>query len=565
MELREYTAIIWHWLWLICLGTLLAGGTAFIVSRQMTPIYQASSTLLINQARTPSTTDYSSIIASERIAKTYAELMTQRPILELVAQEIGIDPERFVEDIQVTPVRDTQLIEISIEDPSPRIAAQVANILPQIFIQENEKTQSARFAASKATLSNQLEALNGDIEKTQATIEELGDPETTAQQAELTRLKSTLTQYQSSYANLLQSYENLRLAEAQALDTVIVVEPANAPKYPVRPRTKLNTLLAGVVGAMLATGVAFLIEYLDDTVKSPDDLQQALGLSTLGIIARIQGEDPRERVVAARQPRSPISEAYRTLRTNLEFSAVDTGLRTLLVTSPNPQEGKTTTAGNLAVVMAQGGKDVILVDADMRRPMVHNLFGQSNNYGVTTAIMQADAPPCEYLQETDVPNLRLMTTGSIPPNPAEVLGSHRMQEIVDQLKDEADVVIFDTPPALAVTDAAVLSTKVDGVVLVVEMGRTRREGAYRAMDALSRVDAPLLGAVLNRVSSGRGRGYYYYRYYEYDGYYASEADTREADTRDEGEPSLDGRRDGRERRRRRPGIASSLQRWWDRL
>lgn len=560
MELREYAGIIWRWLWLICLGTLLAGGTAFVVSRQMTPIYQASSTLLINQARTPSTADYSSIIASERIAKTYAELMTQRPILELVAQEIGIDPERFTEDISVTPVRDTQLIEINIEDPSPRIAAQVANTLPQIFIQENEKTQSARYAASKATLSNQLDVLNSDIEKTQTAIEALGEPETAAQQAELTRLKSTLTQYQSSYANLLQSFENLRLTEAQSLDTVTVVEPANAPKYPVRPRTKLNTLLAGVVGAMLATGVAFLIEYLDDTVKSPDDLQQALGMSTLGIIARIRGEDPRERLVAALEPRSPISEAYRTLRTNLEFSVVDTGLHTLLVTSSNPQEGKSTTAANLAVVMAQAGKDVILVDADMRRPMVHSLFGGANNYGVTTAIMQTDASPAEYLQATDVPHLRVMTTGSIPPNPAEVLGSRRMQEIVDQLKDEADVIIFDTPPVLAVTDAAVLSTKVDGVLLVVEMGRTHREGVYRAVDALSRVDAPLLGAVLNRVSSARGRGYYY-KYYEYDYYYKSEVDPGEVRS----EPSLDGRRDGRVRRQRRHGVAGALQRWWERL
>lgn len=551
MELREYAAIIWRWLWLIVLGALLAGGTAFVVSRQMTPIYQASSTLLINQARSPSTADYSSIIASERIAKTYAELMTQRPILELTAQQVGLlpYPDDFVEDITVTPVRDTQLVQISVEDKSPQIAAQVANTLPQVFIEENDKTQSARYASSKATLSKQLETLSGDIDKTQVAIQGLDNPQTPAQQAELTRLQDTLTQYQNSYASLLQSYENLRLAEAQSIDTITVVEPAGVPKFPIRPRTRLNTLLAAVVGAMLATGVAFLIEYLDDTVKTPDDLRQLVDLPSLGVIARIQGEEPAERVVAARQPRSPISEAYRTLRTNLEFSAVDTGLRTVLVTSSNPMEGKTTTAANLAVVMAQAGKQVVLVDADMRRPMVHRLFDRPNNYGLTTAIVQGNPSPAQHLQDTDISNLRVLTTGPIPPNPAEMLGSQRMRELVDHLKEEADLVIFDSPPVLAVTDAAVLSTYVDGVLLVVEVGRTRRDVVYRAVDALRRVGASVLGAALNRVSSGRG-GYYYYKYYEYDDYYAR--DDEPADTA--------GRLDGRPRRRRR-GVAGTLRRW----
>ncbi len=553
MELREYAAIVWHWLWLIILGTLLAGGTAFIVSRQMTPIYSASTTLLINQARSPTMANYSDIIASERIAKTYAELLTQRPILEKVMATVGLNEDDFDADsIQVTPVRDTQLIRINVEHASPQIAAQVANTLPQVFIQENEKTQSARFASSKENLSAQLESLNQDIEATQQAIDQLGEPETSAQQAELTRLKNTLAQYQNSYANLLQSYENLRLAEAQSLDTVTVVEPADIPEFPVRPRTKLNTLLAAVVGAMLATGVAFLIEYLDDTVKTPDDLQQLANLSALGVIARIPGEEASERVVAAHQPRSPISEAYRTLRTNLEFSAVDSGLHTLVVTSGNPQEGKSTTAANLAVVMAQAGKQVILVDADMRRPRVHALFGSSNNYGLTTAIMQGNPSPMEYVQDTDVPNLRIMTTGPIPPNPAEILGSQRTREVIDHLKEEADLIIFDSPPVLAVTDAAVLSTVVDGVLLVVEVGRTRRDVLYRATDALRRVGGHVLGAALNRVSSKRG-GYYYYKYYEYDYYY----------TRDGDEDELAGQHAGGARRRRRG--TGTLQRWWNRV
>lgn len=555
MELREYAAIIWRWLWLILLGTLLAGGTAFIVSRRMMPVYQASSTLLINQARSPSAASYQDILTSERIAKTYAQLMTRRPILEKVAAEVGLSQEdfdlkSFAEDIQVSPVRDTQLIEIKVESPSPQIAAEVANTLPQVFIAENEKTQSARFASSKANLSAQLEALNRDIEKTQAAIEALGEPESTVQQVELTRLQNQLAQYQNSYANLLQSYENLRLAEAQSMDTITVVEQAEVPQFPIRPRIRLNTLLAAIVGAMLATGMAFLIEYLDDTIQTPDDLRQLLDLPTLGIIARIRGtEDPARCVITAIEPRSPISEAYRTLRTNLEFSAVDTGLRTLLVTSGNPQEGKSTTAANLAVTMAQAGKRVVLVDADMRRPMVHTLFGRTNNYGLSTAILQGNPSPAEYLQDTDIPNLRVLTTGPTPPNPAEMLGSQRMRELIDHLKAEADLLIFDSPPVLAVTDAAVLSTQMDGVLLVVEVGRTRRDVIFRAVDALRRVGAPVLGAALNRVSSGHGRGYYYYQY-EY--YYGHDSDEEEAIAR----------RDGRVRRRGKAGV---LRRWWNQI
>jgi non-specific protein-tyrosine kinase len=381
MELREYTAIIWRWLWLICLGTVLAGSTAFIVSRRMTPIYQASTTLLISQARSPEI--YQDILNNDRIAKTYAELMTQPPILGQVAAAVGLNPDSFVEDenIRVTPVRDTQLVQISVEDASPQIAAEVANTLPQVFAEETKKTQSARFAEAKDHLTRELETLNQNIENTQVAIRGLGKAGTVEEQEKLARLQSTLTQYQNTRESLLQSYESLRLTEVQSLDTITVVAPAKTPESPVRPRTRLNTLLAAVVGAMLATGVAFLIEYLDDSIKSPDDLRDILGLACLGSITRMPGTDFAERLITAREPRHPISEAYRTLRTNLQFSAVDTPLKTLAVTSAGPFEGKTTTAANLAVVMAQAGLSVILVDTDLRRPRLHEMFGLSNSGG----------------------------------------------------------------------------------------------------------------------------------------------------------------------------------------
>ncbi|MCS7038832.1 MAG: CpsD/CapB family tyrosine-protein kinase [Anaerolineae bacterium] len=196
--------------------------------------------------------------------------------------------------------------------------------------------------------------------------------------------------------------------------------------------------------------------------------------------------------------RSPQAEAYRSLRTNLEFYSLDHPLRTLLVTSPAPDEGKSTTLANLGVIHAQAGKRIILLDGDLRRPRLHELFGLSNNTGVTTAILNPEAPL--PLQNTTVPNLRVMTSGPLPPNPADLLASARMKALLDHLVAEADLVLLDAPPVIVVTDAVVLAAKVDGVLLVVSAGQTRREHAQRARDLLAKVNARLIGAVLTNAA-----------------------------------------------------------------
>lgn len=515
MELRQYFAVIWRWLWLIVLGVILAGGTAYVVSDNMVPIYRASVTLLINQARSPAgTTDYTSLITSERLAKTYAQLLTKRPVLEKVAGELGLAMEdgSFPAAIQVQPVRDTQLIELSVEHEDPQLAADIANRLPQVFIQQNETLQLSRFASSKENLAKQLTAIEADIETTQEAIDRLQGSESSADKTELSRLQSTLSQYQNTYASLLRSYEEIRLAEAQAVDNVVVVEPAEMPRFPVKPRKRLNTLLAAVVGGMLAVGVAFLIEYLDDTLKSAEDIRQALGLTTLGAISRIRLASEEQPLVAT-QPRSPISEAYRVLRTNIQFTTLDRPVKTLLVTSASPGEGKSTTVANLAVVMAQAGMKVVALDSDLRRPILHHLFNVSNREGLTNALLQERPALDGCLLETDVANLQVMPTGPLPPNPSELLGSQRMKNLLEELRDQADMVLLDSPPTLAVADAAVLANEVDGVVLVVDAGKTRRGAGQRAVDQLAQVGANLLGATLNKLTPRRGAGYYYYYYY----------------------------------------------------
>lgn len=207
----------------------------------------------------------------------------------------------------------------------------------------------------------------------------------------------------------------------------------------------------------------------------------------------------QESLVTISNPRSPISEAYRTLRTNLEFSSLDKPLKTMVVTSAGPEEGKSTTLANLAVTLAQAEKRVILVDCDLRRPSQHEIFGVANGIGLTSMVVDEEAFKNPPLQETPVLNLKLLPSGPLPPNPSELLGSRRMEEIIATLGERADLVLFDAPPVIAVTDAAVLASKVDGVLLVINAGTTKRDHAQRAKALLEKVNARLVGAVLNNV------------------------------------------------------------------
>ncbi len=212
-------------------------------------------------------------------------------------------------------------------------------------------------------------------------------------------------------------------------------------------------------------------------------------------------------LIALRDPKSPAAEAYRTLRTNIQFSSLDKPLHTLLVTSTAPDEGKSTTLANLAVTMAQAEQRVILVDCDLRRPTLHTLFNLPNQVGLTSMILQEETAPLPLL-ETSVPGLSLLASGPLPPRPADLLGSRRMEALIARLREEADMVLFDTPPVIAVTDAAVLATRLDGVLLVLQAGKTRRDRAREARRLLEKVKANIVGVILNNARQEAGYGYY---------------------------------------------------------
>lgn len=562
-DLKVYARLAWRWLWLVVLCAVIGGAAAFLVSINMTPIYQASSKVMINEARTPTATNYNDILASERVARTYADLMKRDSVMAEAFVRLGLDPalvESQITAVTVSPVRDTQLVALTIEGPNPQLVAAVANTLPSVFVDELRKIQSGRFSESKASLSQQLDEMSRQVETTKLRLGELEQQRTAQEEMEYTQLSGALTQYQTSYANLLQSFEALRLTEAQSTDSVVLMEAAAVPTAPVRPRVLVNTLLAAVVGALAALGIVFLLEYLDDRVQTPEDLQRIATVPVLGAIGvtpsasrrspsvahafrrgtRSGGESlasatqphspdlvpaaadaTEEPLISVSDPRHPIVEAYRRLRTNLQYYNLDTTLTSLLLTSAEAGEGKSSTSANLAVVMAQSGVRVILVDADLRKPRLHRIFGTVRQPGLAEALRSSFTP--DLLQPVaGVPNLRLLAAGETVPNPAEVLGSQRMRQLFEQLRADADFVIFDTPPLLAVTDAQIVGHLVDGALLVINSQKTSAGAVHRALESLAQVNVPVMGAILNRMSSSGRSYYYYYRYYSHD-YYRDES------------------------------------------
>jgi len=337
-----------------------------------------------------------------------------------------------------------------------------------------------------------------------------------ANSVDLDRLKTTLQLYQQIYISSINSLETLRLSKAQSTPTVMQVEKATKPTTPISPKPVQSALLAAAIGLFVTAGFVFLVEFLDDTLKTPDDIKDVLDTPVIGFIGELKNNPKQNEdalgIYVAKNPRSPVAEAFRSLRTNLEYSSVDNPARTILVTSSGESEGKSTVAANLAIVEAQSGKKVIIVDADMRRPKVHVLFNKSNRRGlsdVVTGKLHIDDVVKTYDQ---VENLSIITCGTIPPNPSELLGSERMSQTLKDLKERFDLVIIDTPPMI-VSDAQILSGKVDGVIFVVIPGQTRAIAALRPMEELRRIGSNVLGVVANKIP--RNRDYYYggYNYY----------------------------------------------------
>jgi len=351
----------------------------------------------------------------------------------------------------------------------------------------------------------------------------------------LARLERSTKVGENIFLMLKEKYEEARIKEAGQIGNVRIVDKAIPPEKPIRPKKELNVLLGAFFGLLLGGGLAFFLESLDTSLKSIEDIEDQ-GLSVLGYVPKIgrtkaakkppreqsQIQDKEVRKVASNlithfAPKSPVSEAYRTFRTNIQFTNLDSPPQTILVTSPGPGEGKSTTVANLAITFAQMGTKTLLMDTDFRRPILHSIFGLEKEIGITNYLV-GRAPLEMAIKKTPIQNLDIITCGVIPPNPSELLASEKMKMFLEQLKTEYQMILFDSPPVIAVTDAAVLSLLLDGVVLVASARQTSQQALARAKTLLENVKAKMLGVVLNKVEAKSTYGsYYYYYYYHYYG------------------------------------------------
>ncbi|MBI4520021.1 MAG: polysaccharide biosynthesis tyrosine autokinase, partial [Gemmatimonadetes bacterium] len=339
-------------------------------------------------------------------------------------------------------------------------------------------------------------------------------------ESELQRLQLEQSVDQQTYQFILSQFYQAKIAEAVSSAYVDVIDPAVGATR-IGPRGQLNMLLGALLGLILGVGAAFFLEYLDRTVRTSADVESLLGIPVLGVIPRLRRMVPEQPVdgrkpvplIVAMDPLDPAAEAYRNLRMNLTFMRSDEQpLRSITFTSPGPDEGKSTTALNFAVMLAQQGLRVLLIDADLRRPMLHRALDVLREPGLTSLLI-GDATPREAVRPNILPNLDALTAGPFPPNPSELLNSKSMRRLLEEFESKYDQVIIDSPPALAVTDAAVLGAQTDGLVLVFRSGETEQRGAERAVEQLRRIGVRILGSVLNGVSTTTSEDSYYLQYY----------------------------------------------------
>lgn len=517
IDLQAYWLLLRRWLWLIVLLALVAGGTSYGVSSYfVTPIYQAATRIAVQPSSSLSGSTYSDILAGQYAATSYAQMITASSISEEALRRLGYSEEAIAQELipftlSAATVRDTQLIDIKVESPDPYLAANLANTIAQVFIEQNKARQTARFAEYREGLNQEIQAVEGELAQLRTRLEQTPAADRAALETEIARKQDLINRY-------TQAYQNVQLAELQATDLISVVQPATVPDAPVRPRKMQNALLAAVVAGMLGVGFVFLREYLDTSVKAPEEAEALLQAPVLGQIwlekNMAKGNGTAQRKIVITNPVALTAEAFRVLRTNLQFASVDQPLRTLLVSSAGPSEGKSTVTLNLALALGAAGKRVIVVDADMRRPQLYKYAEVRREPGLSDALVDRESPVTRYLQPIpELDAVRVLPPGRLPPNPIDLLGSRRMGELLAECLQQADVVILDSPPILAAADTPVLAAQVDGALVVLEAGGTDRRMVRDAYEQMQRAGARILGSVMNKVPQDGKHGYYYYYYY----------------------------------------------------
>lgn len=528
--LQDYLGAIWRRKWLVVLTALLAVAVAVGLDVAKHKTYTASSQVLLTVPGSTSASN-SPTAANSNVTPnvpTDIQLVQSAQVRNLVQQKLGVAP-----GVTVSQVGTTNVVSIAATSDSPEVAAKVANAYANSYI-----------AASRMNYTNSIQGqiiqLQGQINQQQGQINQI------TQQIAGTPTGSSPSNLNTQLTNLLGQQETLR-TELSSLQQSLasaaggqLVSPASADSVLKHPSFVQDALFALGIGVLIGLGFALLRDYLDDRIRGREELELAApGLPLVGMIPEISDWRNRRAVflVELARPRSPAAEAYRSLRTSIQFMALDHPIKLLQITSAAQVEGKTTTSANLSVAMAQAGSRVLLVSCDLRKPRIHEFFALSNSEGLTSVLL-GEATLSQAIQPvSEVPNLSLLGSGPVPPNPSELLAGAKARQTFRELADTFDVVLLDSSPLLPVTDGAVLAGLADGVLLVGTANVSTKRDVSRAIELLERVSANVIGLVLNRALAGDA--YVYYRYgYGY-GYGAT------AEVSANGETVTDGQGNGR--------------------
>jgi capsular exopolysaccharide synthesis family protein len=488
----------WAWLWLVAMA--LAGIASYRVSSDLPKVYQAQTKLLVGSSDlTSGAGEFSVAQTASQITATYSQVITTSPVLEaaLAAGGFDLSPSAVAGLVSAAPVTGTQLIQITVRAADPDFAAKFANLVAAAFMQRIEASQTGRYAAVEESLARQVDQLAATQDALTRQVADLqAQPPSTVRDEALAPLQFQLTQAQASYTAAQRSYQDVLLAKARSTNPITVVEPATPPTEAIQPQVRQNVLVAAGLGLLIALGAAYLVELLDDRLRSADRVQRLTGMPPLGTIPRVQAGGNSAGA-------AEIASAFQLLSANVMSALAGREFRAILVTNTSPGDGATTIAVNLALTVAQSGRRVILVDADVAQPSLQHLFGIRRHTGLTSLLANPQLAVAKLLAEGHFPGLWVLPAGSAS-SEASALGSEHMQRILTELRELADVVVVDAPGVPGPGGAAALATWVDGVVFVADARRTHASFVRTAATVLRGMGANVLGLVLNKAYTASG-------------------------------------------------------------
>ena len=538
MELVQYLRGFRKWIWLILVATVVGGGASLIIHTQQPSIYQAETTIAIGRYIETPNPNSAEIRTGMDLAQTYAQLVTTFNILQATIDNLNLPlaSDALKRQIDVHIVTGTSLLVITVQYSDPVLTADIANSLAEQLIANSPTNLTEEQTRQLVLLDRQIQVLNIQIEENRERLElvntELAEAANAIRANELTEHRNRLVDQINDSAATIASFSTTVANLQDRINALSIVERARVPANPAGPSVAYATLLGALVGAMLAVGLVMVLEYLDDHIRTSEAVVQILNLPVLGAITQFGGRSKSQaskRLNTHPNMANATAESYRMVCTNLLFLQSDYGKSVFIVTSPDPFEGKSTTTSNLGISLAQSGKRVVLIDADTRRPSLHEIFELPNGTGllhgnstVVRSLTNSDGQPNEQdiidplqcLQLTHIPNLYIMTSGLIPVTPAETLDSGMMQGFIEAFRasPHIDIILIDTPPALRMADASLLAGLVKAdVILVLDATKTRITAAQKARWQFEAVGARIVGVVLNRVNprdEGHGSGYY---------------------------------------------------------